>query len=496
MTELAKRLSNLPSFGGIDATTDNILIQAFEDHDAYKSIISFEKTMITGRKGSGKSAVYRKLLSLANWNTFTLGFTFSDYPWDFHATQKQQGVPREECYRESWKYFIGLAISKLLLENSGARHHGNDSNFAYQDIEKFVTDSYGTTNPDLTKIFTPGTTIKLSGRLSLPGASAKVEPIAINHLPKFYSEVNRNIADCIIRSLSTEQHFYICFDELDIGFDPNDTEYNSRLIGLIRAAKYYNDRFRQEELRASVIILLRSDIWSMIRFEDKNKLTQSQVKEITWGQDNGPHCLRELMERRFTALLGDDTPIRWVDIFDEQRKMRGNQSKYAYICDRGYLRPRDIIQFCNEVLEKFKDDNRSGRSFENKHVQNAEQDYSDYFLQELDDELHKHSEKYQHYFEPLKRLSKLTFSKEDFDTAWHEVRSLFCEPDNPTDALTALFEFSVVGYLTSGGHGGGGKYVWRYRDPRSKFNPDAKFFKVHLGLKNVFDLKLYQRKKK
>ena len=78
----------------------------------------------------------------------------------------------------------------------------------------------------------------------------------------------------------------------------------ARVVGLIRAAKYFNDRFRQEEISASVIILLRSDIWSTIKFEDKNKLSQSQLEEIKWSREDGEHSLKKLMERRFSALLG------------------------------------------------------------------------------------------------------------------------------------------------------------------------------------------------
>jgi hypothetical protein len=120
----------------------------------------------------------------------------------------------------------------------------------------------------------------LSGTINLLAAKARAEAIDIEHLPTFYSEVNRNILDAIFRALRSDKRFYICFDELDLGFDPANKDYLQRLIGLIRAAKSINERFRQEKIAGGVIVLLRDDIWHTLRFEDKNKLTQDQVSHL------------------------------------------------------------------------------------------------------------------------------------------------------------------------------------------------------------------------
>ena len=113
--------------------------------------------------------------------------------------------------------------------------------------------------------------------------------------------------------------FYVCFDELDIGFDPTNEDYLQRLIGLIRAAKYTNNRIRDAEIHGGVIVLLRDDIWQTLRFEDKNKLTQDQVSEIRWSKDDGPHCIKRLMERRFKEVLGNNAS--WDILFNETRQM-------------------------------------------------------------------------------------------------------------------------------------------------------------------------------
>jgi hypothetical protein len=492
---LANKLRNTKNFGGIDASVDQVLLAAFEDHSSYRDALTFERPIIVGRKGAGKSAVYQKITREKHSDRQALGFTFSDYPWQHHILQKQVGVPDEECYRESWKYFISLMICKLILKSKAHVSSEPAAQTALNDIHAFVTDSYGSVDPTLTTIFTPGQKIKLSGKLNFWAVGAEVKTIDIENLPTFYSEINRNMMDCIIRCIPRDTKFYVCFDELDIGFDPNNPDYLHRLIGLIRATKYVNDSFTHENLRAGVIILLREDIWHFLKFEDKNKITQSQVSTIKWSQEPGPHCLKRLMERRFDQVLGDGRSVSWESVFDESKTMAQFQTKYDFICRRTFLRPRDMIQFCNEVLTAFKADSEKSDRLETDHVKTAEREYSRYFIFELEDELHKHSPSYQRYFEVLKRLLNVGFSRDEFEAAWHEQRTLFDDSETPNQALQALFEFSVVGFLATGGHGAGSKYVWRYLEPKTLFDQNARSFQVRLGLKEEFELKLYARRK-
>jgi hypothetical protein len=493
VNHLISKLKEVQTFGGIDASADRILLAAFENHAAYKNALELSRPIIVGRKGSGKSAIYKKITSDANPKAYSLGFVFSDYPWEHHLRQKQSEVPVEECYRESWKYFIALMLCKLILKNRSSVPDSSEAQDALLDIERFVQDSYGSTDPSLARLFTPGQRIQLSGKLNFWAVSGEAKTIPVEDLPRFYSEVNRNVIEALMKCMPRSSIFYVCFDELYIGFDPNNADYLQRLIGLIRAAKYTNDRIRDAEIHGGVIVLLRDDIWHTLRFEDKNKLTQDQVSEIRWSKDDGPHCIKRLMERRFKEVLGND--CNWDVLFNESRQMARFQTKYDFICERGFLRPRDMIQYCNEVLRAFQQrPNETG--FDNELVRSAEETYSRYFMQELEDELHKHSKSYERYFEVLKGLSNVGFSREEFDNAWNKRQTMFDDGETPEKALEALFEFSVIGYLATGGRGAGSKYIWRYMEPRVRFNADARNYQVHVGLKNEFDLKLYARTKK
>ena len=58
-----KPLYEVDNFGGTDADNDDILLKAFEDHEAYLDVIALRRHMIIGKKGSGKTAIFQKLIT-------------------------------------------------------------------------------------------------------------------------------------------------------------------------------------------------------------------------------------------------------------------------------------------------------------------------------------------------------------------------------------------------------------------------------------------------
>jgi hypothetical protein len=95
-------LMTISNFGGTDADEDALLLDSFEDHPAYSQIVHHERFCILGRKGSGKTAIFKKILQDRQANTFSFGHTFTDYPWHHHDKQRKVGVPEEQCFVQSW----------------------------------------------------------------------------------------------------------------------------------------------------------------------------------------------------------------------------------------------------------------------------------------------------------------------------------------------------------------------------------------------------------
>jgi hypothetical protein len=108
-----KPLDEAEGFGAIDADADALLLDAFEDHEAYLEVLGRRRFLIVGRKGSGKTAIFKKLLTIRRPTFFCIGHTFSDYPWQHHAKQARIGIPDFDKFTHSWKYLILLTTSRL-----------------------------------------------------------------------------------------------------------------------------------------------------------------------------------------------------------------------------------------------------------------------------------------------------------------------------------------------------------------------------------------------
>lgn len=489
-----KSIIDIDKLGGIDADNDDLLMTCFQDHEAYKAVIGFQKHIILGRKGTGKTAIFKKILSQKSPTRFTFGHTFSDYPWHYHDKQVKAGVPDFDKYTHSWKYLTLLTISKILLNQDSSIPHNEQSLEYSSKIEKFVVDTYGTRDPDVTQIFTPSKRLKLKPNFHLDfgvlSAGVSAESMPMEHLPIVVQEVNSNLMEYVLRSLNPNHEYFILFDQLDLGFDPRNPDYNNRVIGLLLAARDLNNKAKELDKKLSVSIFLRGDIYDKLKFEDKNKITRGYTTFIEWDV-RGNLTLKNLIEKRLTEVLRSSPMenVRWEDVFDEDHLMTGKQSKYNYIIDRTFLRPRDIIQFCNEVITQHKHHTGSGK-IENKEINDAKIEYSRYFLEELDDEIHKHIPEYEKILEVIKKIGYYQFDLRDFSLAFEEKKSLFDEDSNPTEALRNLFEFSIIGFYKLGGMGyGGSEYIFKYKDNRVLFEENASVYRVHPGLIETLGLK-------
>jgi hypothetical protein len=83
------------------------------------------------------------------------------------------------------------------------------------------------------------------------------------------------------------------------------------------------------------------------------------------------------------------------------------------------------------------------------------------------------------------------FTLEEFEKPYKQA--LIAEKLNSAiDALEQLYEFSLVGFYRPGGKGyGGSEYVFKYKEPKTKFDTSATRFRVHPGLIDVLGLKRF-----
>jgi len=488
-------LHAINDFGAIDAESDDLLAKCFESHPAYLEALDGRRFLVLGRKGAGKTAIYKKIILLRDHSTFSVGHSFADYPWHYHDAQVVHSAAEQERYLHSWKYLILLSLSKILLNFDQSQPWSDGAMEALAKIEGFIVDTYGSKDPDITEVFHPGKRLrhlsKLKVDLKVFQFGKEEDGLAMEHLPRVFQDVNRSLEALVLTSLNPANRYYVCFDQLDIGFQPTSAEYHLRLIGLILAARDFANAARERGCALKVLVFLRSDIYHRsLLFEDKNKITDTYRVELEWDQP-GTATLKSVMERRFGEVLGIPPGNSWDVVFDETTEMRGHQTKYQHILDRTFRRPRDVIKFCNCVLDVFH--RRQGEKFSNEDVNLAHTDYSNYLRAEIVDEIHKYYPDQKIYFEMLRQLGYQVFTQDDFAKAYAAWKEKLQQPRPMDEILEQLYDFSIIGAYRAGGRGyGGAEYMYKYVDPRAEFNRVAERFRVHWGLVEALDLKQYK----
>ncbi len=495
---MPKSLNQVSTFGAIDAESDDLLLDCFERPNALVDVLEGRRFLILGRKGSGKTAIYRYILNEKRHDRFALGFTFADYPWQFHDKQIMPAAAQQERYLNSWQYLLLVAIARVLVSEDQSQPWSASVSSDVDRLRKFVVDTYGTTKVSHLEVFNPKRIIRgLDGlQLGIAGLSAGAG-ISVANLPQVFPEVIRAVSELVLRVANPKFKYFILFDELDIGFATDSEEYQQRLIGLLLAARWLVNLAADAGKQIRPIVFLRSDIfYEGLHFNDKNKVRDSHAVEMEWGDRGESKPLRNLMAKRFAEQMQIDPEFAWEAVFDEEQEMRGRQSKYKHITERTFERPRDMIKFCNCVLAEFLTSNLSGAErFANEHVNGARKSYSVYLRDELSDELLRHVPNQSMVFEILSSLEYQSFTRDEIEVVWKTWQDRMPPELSLDGLLDQLFRFSVIGFYRAGGSGyGGSEYVYRYLDRRAEFNRKAERFSVHNGLVEALQLKRWERK--
>lgn len=380
-----------------------------------------------------------------------------------------------------------MGLSQLRLNADQSPPHNQEAADSIRALEAFIVDSYGDRDPDPSTLFSSEARLNVKATLNLPFFSATGEKIEGRKLPAHIAEVNRAIQHHLLSALNPVNKYYLCFDRLDRGYAAS-TDDEGKLKGLILAAWDLFDAAKSRGLCVNPVIFLRDDIYDSLHFEDKNKITESRLAHVRWSE-SGALTLKQLMESRFREVLGRPG-VAWEEVFEESAD--GAPSLYSRICERTFMRPRDIIKYCNEVLNQFHQ--RGGHDvdvFREADVDAAFPQYSEFLASELDDEIRKHVPLYEEYFNILRIIDKVEFELSEFVLQFNrmERRSTFVVHSTAQQALEEMFSFSVLGYVKVRGRDAGNGVVWRHLDPRAQYDQDASRFRVHAGLWDRLDLR-------
>lgn len=420
-------------FGGIDAESDRGLDNYFVETQHVRYLHSGRRNQLLGRKGSGKSALFRQIPRITmNLTTRPIVglLTPNQYAWAALRSYEEQGLSTEQAHTNAWKFT--LIVEAVAALTSSDQKWTGAAKEAIDILSKFLKDNFGRVDPGL-----------LNSATSIVKGLSSFNLSAFGFGIGFDSESDRQIiTPAILEELVTlldkvvaERPLILALDRLDDSWDGTD-QAKSLMIGLLVAAKELNDRLGAVDGKsgARVNVFLRSDIYDVLKFDEKDK--HRQLEEwILWT----PELLRTMVNRRLPTGLGID------DVF-EIGDMRGSISPFSYIVKRTFLRPREVLQFLDEAQRKA---GPTANAISKDNIRAAEERYSKWKVDDLRQEFDKAFPDFGrlleclrqqvHRYDSIEELHKLIESRDPELAKSHTTQVL----------VERLFEYSVIGVRIS-----------------------------------------------
>lgn len=470
MAELPKADIRQVNFGRLDAESDPKLGDFFVDTGITERIHQGEHMIILGRKGSGKTALFRE----AKFKSPQIvRLDFDDYAWDAHKAIQEIGGTADTRYMASWVFTYLVSACRAWMDSP------------FDDVRKAATaihmriygaDAVGGPLDILVD------RAKRLRKLELPNAGNAGGLGAIEFSDKNGSQLAQTVHQWnpLLQKLAIEclaRHpLSIFIDRLDDGWDASD-EIKLMLAGAIKAARNLNLDLRRATKTPFVVLFLRTDIYELLRFGDKGKVAQDIVK-IVWTDD----ALLNMASKRIADACPVAVEDAWDAVFSTQR-IRQRTTIKKYILKRTMRRPRDLIAFCTEI-KKVAMRNGVATAARNE-VYEAEETYSEHILGELVDEMHKQIPETDEYFAAINKIGHAKFNL----AAWTVAVKAVCPTcSDPEGWLTDLYNYGVIGVPVVGGKTGGSKveFVYDTRFPQKNFSGEVV---VHPSLIKVLKLK-------
>ena len=512
MSTTQAKLLTIENFGEVSAEDDPNLRKYFVKTPVFDALVQGRRQVVIGRKGSGKTALYLAIKNKADeLHHYAIPLQFQKYPWALQLAYQTESGDRYIRFFESWRFLIMVELFKQLLAapNRATRFASPAQKEALAAIELFIENNWGTLSFSFKDMFPGGglslDAVSLKPSVGIPNvATASIFDVSMKKSNKSghgatITRLNEWLWNCLLPLAPAAPPIFMLFDDLDSGFDPQSVDYLDRLTGLLLAVRSMTRDIKEQKMPFKLIAFLRTDIFDKLHFGDKNKLIANNTIKLEWNKDLKYHnsSLKEMIDSRIREML--EIPVTdkepWFVAF-EKRYTRGTQHKFHHMTARSYMRPRDVISFCNFALlaaQKRVVIEGGQPIIMNEDVISARRPYSGYIFQELDDEIAEAWKGWEKYLEVLRRIRFLKFTRSVFTQAFNELKDQlnFDKDKSEQEVLQTLFyQYSIVGFNRVGRQDGraGYYYHYRYMDESIRFDPNALSFRVHFGLKEYLEL--------
>ncbi|MFF5171889.1 P-loop ATPase, Sll1717 family [Micromonospora sp. NPDC000089] len=455
-------------FGRLDSENDDKLLDYFLTTGMAQSAARGAQ-LVVGRKGSGKTAIFRHLSATLDGRVVQLDLL--NYVFQVHRGLLDTGMAREFAYTSSWRLLIAASMFGAVRKEMGfwRRREGD------RLLRKI---GLGPNAGPVRSMFDWLTRVR---RVDLPSVAGLLEVGGVEIAGKETQALDISTSKALDRLeeilcvAAQKCPVTVLIDRLDDAWT-GDQKALDLIAGAVRASRHFATLLKQDG-PAPVITFLRTDLWEKLSFNDRNKMSQDIIY-LNWTDEQ----LAEVVDRRISSSAGIPEGEGWGRLFTGA-EMRQRASAQRHMLKRALGRPRDIVAFSVFALEEAR--NRNHQLIEKEDIYASENRYSNHALEELRDEIERHVSDFSQVINTLKSLGRRTFSHGEWEEA---ALANGLSPDDAKVALEQLFEASAVGVHRTGGARGGSQTRYRYQDRHLRSSDEAQL-QVHLAFVRELGIK-------
>lgn len=375
-----------------EAEKDQYLMNCFFDAGFIQQLKDSPFSIIGGRKGSGKTAIARYLEQKHkdhNINyTFRLSIRNIDLNEDEYKSSRtnsilyyiliktiQKSLENQIFSKKSEKYW------KDFLETNGLQQ--------ISDYETFVESQ---------KTNKTGFSIKTI--ISSVFASAKAGAEAENGSTEDRAVISKSpgaLFDALRQSIANDELIFVFIDDIGDHLEnivPNKIKEDIAMIKeVLLQIDTYNTTLNDCGQKLRFISLLREDLFDLMEGSNINKLREGTL-QLKWDEKSFAGLLirrlpfynanlEESLAAPFDAIKKQFPDSIFTETLSNFNTNRFQTNFYAYMVAISFNRPRDFLKFCYAMRNRLS--LKHTAAFEN--IESAEIEYSDYFKNELRDEL-------------------------------------------------------------------------------------------------------------
>lgn len=427
-------------WGDDSAEADSNLMEYFVDSTTYNLLKLKRKRIVVGRKGSGKSAIRKKLTSEFQ-NSICIEITPNENviksiaSFEFPESMNNSEI----AFQYVWLTYI---YDKIFIEL--AKTYRGKTVIGSKEYVINYAESNNRYNKDLLGIFA-----NLVNKISIKAGS--LGDFGLN-FEKTVLEIT-NVEEMEYHLLEVlDQDINVFIDDLDLGWD-NSENSNNLLLGLLNVMnhlkKISNNIYPFLFIRTDMYKILMSKTQHSDKFRDtsyikwdSNSLEELLTKRIKYNYNvNHEHIPGNSITTVFPSHVGKSLCLNWL-------------------FDRTLSRPRELIQFCKKYTEGLRTNEPNSQSLiENEKI------YSEWKLEDVCNEFSNEYPKLQSFFESWKKENyrikyhlkedeflnavRKVFNELDIEVAWYKK----AKTDNKY-IFNILYEIGFLGDFILGGDGG------------------------------------------